>query len=111
VAGGLGAIGLATGGIIGLKVSQQTSDAEKICKDTPTTCPDADIEQHGRLVDSAKSNRTRAYIAAGAGGALLITGVVLVLTAGSDSAPAAGLSLGTGPDMTGGWAVAASGRF
>jgi hypothetical protein len=85
VAGGLGVAGLVTGGLIMQKGNSQNEDAKKICASAENDCPDADIVEHTNLTDSAKNNFNRSYIAFGVGGALLATGVVLLLTAPSES--------------------------
>lgn len=77
--GGVGVAAGVTGVIFGLKGYGQDQDARALCKDTPDACPS--IDKILSLREDAKKNYRYSYIAYGVGGALLVTGAVLVFTA------------------------------
>lgn len=76
---GVGLAGIGVGIVFRLKSMATNDDARKLC---PTgTCTRDEIEDHGGLVDDAKSQFTVGTIGFIAGGAALAGGVVLFLTA------------------------------
>ncbi len=87
--GGVGAAAGVTGVLFGLKGYGQDQDARALCKETPDDCPS--IDRIMDLRETAQKNYTYSYIAYGIGGALLVTGAVLVFTAPNDSQVAAGV--------------------
>jgi hypothetical protein len=78
VVGGLGLAGIGVGIVFGLQSRSKQSDAKQYCEPSnPNVC-----ERHGvELNDEAKSAATIATVGLAAGGALVIGGVVLYLTA------------------------------
>lgn len=82
VVGGVGVVGLAVGGIFGAMTMSKNDEALDVCPDYPKDeCSEDDVDRHERLVDDAKTNRTVSYIGFGLGGAALLGGVALILTA------------------------------
>ncbi len=80
ITGGVGVAGVVVGAVFGLVASSKNSQAKGLC---PTlACPNqGDFDQHASLVDSAKTARTVAIVGFAAGGAALIGGTVLIVTA------------------------------
>lgn len=81
VAGGLGVIGLGVGAATGLMAVSENDKAKQLCP-TEGACSN---RQGVDASDSAKSFGTVSTVSFVAGGALLVTGVVLYLTAPSSS--------------------------
>jgi hypothetical protein len=92
---GVGVVGLAVGSVFGAMTMSTNEDALDLCKDSDDPCTSDDVRRHRRLVDDAKSSRIISYIGFGAGGAALLGGVVLILTApkGATSSSPTGLRL------------------
>lgn len=89
VALGLGAIGLGAGGYFAWQSSDYNGQAEAAfaCNSTLLGCTDVQKTEVRRLENESSSASTRAIVGFAAGGALAITGVVLLVVAGSsDSA-------------------------
>lgn len=86
--GGLGVVGLGAGAFFHFSAVSENDAALKTCvQGDGTQCIDeTDQENHDAHLAKAKSNRTLSYVGFGVGGAALLAGVVLVLTAPSDSA-------------------------
>jgi hypothetical protein len=86
---GVGAGGVVTGTLFGLKTNSETDKARQLCDGPPdgTTCDSADpVGEQAEMEDhreKAKQARTISYVAFGAGGAALIGSAVLWLTAPS----------------------------
>jgi hypothetical protein len=77
---GLGGVGLVTGGLFTLLALQDDKDADAHCRaDDPGVCDQKGVN----LAESARGKANVATIATGIGGALLVTGFILVLTAPS----------------------------
>ncbi len=89
---GLGVVGLGLGTFFGLSASSKNSDAKKICVDREGACPAADVARHDDLVSDAKTARTLSFVGLGVGGALVITGVVLLVTS-PKQAPSTGVRI------------------
>jgi hypothetical protein len=98
---GVGAGGVVTGVIFGLKTNSETEQAKQLCNGGPdgTACDSADpVGEEAEMNDhrdKAKQARTISYVAFGAGGAALIGSAVLWLTApsGSSNGGSAGLQM------------------
>jgi hypothetical protein len=89
VALGLGAIGLGAGGYFAWQSSDYNGKAEAAfaCNSTLLGCTDVQRTEVRRLENESGAASTRAIVGFAAGGALAITGVVLLVVAGSsDSA-------------------------
>lgn len=80
VLGGVGVVGVAVGSVFGITAINKNSDAEKLCP-RGDVCDDA---EGVTLTDDAKSAALVSNIAFGVGGAALIAGAVLYLTAPSE---------------------------
>lgn len=80
IVGGVGVAGLAIGTIFGARVLSKNSDTDAICP-TGQLCSPQDQAKYRSSVDDARSARTVSLLGFGLGGAALVTGVVLVLTA------------------------------
>jgi serine/threonine-protein kinase len=80
VLGGVGLAGVAVGSVFGISAINKNSDAEKLCP-RGDVCDDPDGVT---LTDDAKRAALASNIAFGVGGAALIAGAVLYLTAPSD---------------------------
>jgi hypothetical protein len=107
-AGGLGVVGVVAGTVFAVRYGSKNSEAKSVC---PTNvCDSQQIQHHTELINDAKELRTLSYVGFGAGGALLVTGAVLFLTAPKTGNAAAKLSvLPIASPTTRGLAV--SGRF
>jgi hypothetical protein len=82
VVGGVGVVGLALGGVFGAMTLSKNEEALDVCPDYPDdACTADDVDRHAELVSDAKSNRTLSYVGFGVGGAALLGGLVLILTA------------------------------
>lgn len=82
VAGGVGLASLAAAGVLGYRAYSLNQDSLNLCA---TDDPNACTTQGKNLRDDAAQYGTYATIAGGVGGGLLITGLVLVLTAPSST--------------------------
>lgn len=109
VVGGLGVAGLAAGSVFGLMASSRLDSQRSNCE-SPTSCPNRAqaLEDH----DAMSTNATLSTIGFVAGGALLVGGVVLLVTAGGRRSPsrtsALVVSPALGPSTAG---LSAGGRF
>ncbi|MEN9581472.1 MAG: hypothetical protein RJA70_4481 [Pseudomonadota bacterium] len=84
-----GGAALAGGGVFSVLAMSDNGRADEFCrKDAPSACG----EQGVTLGKSAEKNAQIATLLSGAGGALAVTGVILLLTAPSDSDSALSLS-------------------
>jgi serine/threonine-protein kinase len=82
VVGGVGVVGLAVGGVFGAMTLSKNEQALDVCPDYPEdACSADDVDRHERFVADAKSNRTLSYVGFGLGGAALLGGIVLIVTA------------------------------
>jgi hypothetical protein len=89
VALGLGAVGLGAGGYFAWQSSDYNGKAEAAfaCNATLLGCTEAQKAEVRRLESESSAASTRAIVGFAAGGALAITGVILLVVAGStDSA-------------------------
>jgi hypothetical protein len=108
---GLGLAGVGVGTVFGLKMSSADEDARAICKDPQTPCSLEEVLRHEKLKEEAHDARTFFYVGVGAGGAALIAGAVLLLTAPKSESTqtatiAPGASFGPGfanVEMRGAW--------
>jgi hypothetical protein len=91
VAGAVGVAGIATGTVFGIKAASTWSDAKSKCNPYPYCGANGK-----KLADEAADSGTIATIAFIAGGVSLAAGVVLWLTAPSDTSER-GVALGVGP--------------
>ncbi len=82
ITAGVGVAGLAVGTGFGLVASSKNSQAESLCVKGP--CSQSEFDRHASLVDSATSARTGAIVGFAVGGAALLGGVALLLTAPRD---------------------------
>ena len=80
IVGGVGIAGLAVGTIFGLRVLSKNDDSDAICP-TGQLCSPQDQAKYHSTVDDARSARTLSLLGFGLGGAALVTGAVLILTA------------------------------
>jgi hypothetical protein len=78
VVGGVGIVGLGLGAVFGLVATGKESDSQKLCPTTATTCGSSSGIQEN---DDAKTQATLSTVAFVAGGALVVAGAVLYLTA------------------------------
>lgn len=89
VAVAAGGAALVGGGLFSVLAISDNGRADDHCRrDEPTLCADRGVD----LGDNARSNAQLATILSGVGGALAVTGVVLILTAPDDSDVAVGAS-------------------
>lgn len=81
ILGGVGVVGLGVGAVLGLQAKHKNDDSKDYCPNDPNLCT-----PHGvNLRDSAKKDAMGSTIAFSAGGALVVTGLILLLTAPSSS--------------------------
>jgi serine/threonine-protein kinase len=101
VTGGVGAVGLAVGAAFGGLTLAKTSDAKGHCSGgSPLLCDPTGIDLHG----SAKTSANIANVALALGGAAVIAGVVVFVTAPSGEAPEkSALRVTVGPSVGGAW--------
>jgi hypothetical protein len=93
IVGGLGIVGLGVGGFLGYRAYSQNQDSLAQCRsDDPNACT-ADGKS---LRDDARSTAMGSTVALAAGGALVVGGLVLVLTARPERHVASDLRLSTG---------------
>ncbi len=90
VIGGVGVVGLGVGGFFGLRALSKKSDAKDLCHPYPTGCEAG----ANSLESDAKSAATLSTVAFAVGGVALATGIVLFVTAGSDTKPSTALVVG-----------------
>jgi len=79
---GLGAAGLATAGVgflFGAKARSNFGDAKELCV-TNLTCTPADYDTGKQLIRDARFNATISTVLVAAGGAAIVTGIVVFLT-------------------------------
>jgi hypothetical protein len=94
VVGGLGIVGLGVGGVFALGSMSDNDSAKKICSEFPKgDCSKDEVDRHEDLVASAKANRLNSFVGFGAGGAAVIVGAVLILTAPTASPNQAAFAL------------------
>jgi hypothetical protein len=85
ITAGLGVAGLAVGTGFALAANSKNGQAKGLC---PTlSCSQADFDRHTSLVNDARSALTISYVAFAAGGAALLGGMALVLTAPGNPDP------------------------
>jgi serine/threonine-protein kinase len=111
VVGGLGIVGLGVGGVFAFGAMSDNDSAEKICPEYPKgDCSKDDVETHKDLVAQAKASGLNSYVAFGLGGAGVIAGAVLILTA--PSAPKNTTALALTPVVSpNAWGVDLRGAF
>jgi hypothetical protein len=110
VVGGVGIAGIATGAVFAIKSRSDNAEAEKLCLDKGgTECPSpTEGALHTKFRDAALRERLYGFIGFGVGGAALITGIVLYMTADDDTASAVNVV----PLLTGdGGGLGLSGHF
>jgi hypothetical protein len=110
VLGGVGLAGIATGTIFGLQSRSDNAKLEKLCLDGGgNTCASPEDEaRYNSIHDDAVRERLYGFIGFGVGGAALVTGIVLYLTADDGTASA----MNVVPLLTGdGGGLGLSGRF
>jgi hypothetical protein len=79
---GAGLIGVGAGGYFGARVLTKKSDASTMCTPTDPCMPGSDeVRTYEETKRDARNARTNAYIGLGVGGAVAVTGVILLLTA------------------------------
>ena len=105
-AGGVGALGIVVGIVLGAQAKSKQSDAHALCSDPQTPCAGAD--QANELITSAQSRALAANIGFGIGAALVITAGVLWFTGAPESATRVSIVPTVTPDNTG---VVVFGRF
>jgi len=86
VVGGIGVVGLAAGTVFWINYNSKNEEASNVCRETPTNCPATDLQRNSDLKEQAQSNLTLSYVGFGVGGAALVGGAVLYLTAPSGAA-------------------------
>ncbi len=93
VAFGVGAVGLGAGGYFLWQSSDYSRQSDEVfaCDARPLHCTPAEKTEVLRLVDESSAAKVRAAVGFGVGGAAVVTGIVLLVVAGSSShdAPAA----------------------
>jgi hypothetical protein len=107
---GVGVVGVAAGTVFGLQAKSKNDDALGICQDTPTTCPDEQIQAHTTAVDDAHRAVTLSVVGFAAGGAALVGGVILLATTKGERAKATAVDLTPLASSHGG-GLAVSGRW
>jgi hypothetical protein len=87
VALGVGAVGLGAGGYFLWQSSDYSRQSDEVfaCDARPLHCTPAEKAEVTRLVGESNSAKTRAAIGFGVGGAAVVTGIVLLVVAGSSS--------------------------
>jgi hypothetical protein len=96
ILGGVGVVGLAVGSVLGLQAKHHKDDSLDYCPHDPNLCSPHGVD----LRDQAKRDATGSTIAFAAGGSLLVSGILLLVTAPSRQEQTAlsrvqlGLSLG-----------------
>jgi hypothetical protein len=107
---GVGAGGVVTGTLFGLKTSSETNKARQLCNGgvEGTTCDSMDSAGEAEEMydhrDKAKQARTVSYVAFGAGGAALIGSAILWLTAPSSQRDGSSTGLQMKPTLAPGLA-------
>lgn len=104
----VGAVGLGVGTVFILQRSSKLNDRDAICP-SGTGCTQDDQNQINALTDDARTASTIGTVSLIAGGALAVTGLVLVFTAPSgDSKESVAISPAVGPGFRG---IAVAGRL
>ncbi len=80
VTGGVGVLGLGAGTYFALKVNSKNNIADSTCS-VGTQCSPADHVRYNEAVSDARSARTGAIVSFAVGGAAIIAGTVLIVTA------------------------------
>jgi|GEM_PF-3357643 len=80
IVGGVGIAGLAVGTIFGLRVLSKNDESESLCP-TGQLCSPADQARYHASVDDARSARTVSLLGFGLGGAAIVAGAALLITA------------------------------
>jgi hypothetical protein len=107
---GVGAGGVVTGALFGLKTSSETNKARQLCNGGPegikcdSLDPDGERAEMFDHRDKAKQARTVSYVAFGAGGAALLGSAVLWLTAPSSGREGSSAGLQMKPTLAPGLA-------
>lgn len=96
---GIGAAGLVTGVATGVVGLQKQSDLLKHCPSG--ACPSNSTSQYGTEVNTYQTMQAVSAIGLAVGGALAVTGVILVATAPKGKAPAAMVTPAVGPGYLG----------
>ncbi|MEJ7600867.1 MAG: hypothetical protein WKG01_23380 [Kofleriaceae bacterium] len=78
---GIGAVSVIAGGVFGYRARGQYQDAKGICGGSIDTCAPGRLAEAQGQVDDARSSATRSTVLIVAGGAAVITGAVLYMTA------------------------------
>jgi hypothetical protein len=79
---GAGLIGVGAGGYFGARVLMKKSDASTMCTPgDPCVAGSDEVRTYEDTKRDARNARTNAYIGLGVGGAVAVTGVILLLTA------------------------------
>ena len=107
VVAGLGVVGLGVGGLFGLDAMSKWDDAKSNCRSGTELCNDKAFS----LRDDAKSAATLSTITMGVGGALLVGGLVLFITAPKGGAPKAGAYQLSPVALSGGGGLSFGGTF
>ena len=95
IVAGAGVVGLGVGTGFGLMSKSKTSERDEICPSSD--CPRSKINQYLDAEKQAQSNATVSNVAFVVGGVAIAAGVVLVLTAPSQPANAAGVTAHIAP--------------
>jgi hypothetical protein len=98
---GAGVAGLVVGTVFALSAKSKNDSALAICTDNPGGCPPGEIARHDSLIDSAKSARTGSYVGFGVGGAALVAGAVVFLTAPTKTSGGTAIAPLAGGDVLG----------
>ena len=94
IAGGVGLVGIGTGVFFGLRARSKEIDADSHCRpDDPSQCDSQGV----KLLDEGRDAATISNVGFGVGGALLVTGAILYLTASPDEPTATASAWSLGP--------------
>jgi hypothetical protein len=94
VTAGVGVVGIGVGAVFFANYKSKNDQASGICVASDPCTPD-DVANHTGLVDDAKKARTLGFVGVGVGGAALVAGAILFLTApNAPTAPSTGLTAG-----------------
>jgi hypothetical protein len=104
----LGAGGLVVGGVFGAKARTLNDEAKELCGGNIDQCPAGQIDASQAKVDDARKAATISTIAFAAGGALVVTGIILIVTAPKAEKRAVTIAPLIGDGGTG---IALGGRF
>lgn len=104
IAGGVGVVGLGVGTFFGLDALGKTDDYDKSCP-KPDSGPRICTAEDEKLYNDANDSALYSSIGFGVGGALLVTGIVLILLDGGDDDASAdsgvGFAVGVGRKSAG----------